>query len=108
MSVADLTDETFASSLADAELAVVDFYAAWCGPCMLMKPKFARLSDEYPHVRFFVCDGERAPVSRKTVEIPGLPYFGFYRGGALIDGLTTAKEEGLRERSEQHFGKAPA
>ena len=37
-----------------SDLAIVDFYAGWCGPCMLFKPKFARLSDSYPSVAFFV------------------------------------------------------
>ena len=107
MAVESLDDTTFASALEGAELAVVDFYAGWCGPCMLFKPKFARLSDAYPHVRFFVCDGEKAPESRKSVEIPSLPYFGLYRRGVLVDGFSTAKEEGFRERLEQQFGPAP-
>ena len=46
MAVEDLTDETFESRLRETELAVVDFYAGWCGPCMLFKPKFRRLSDD--------------------------------------------------------------
>jgi len=107
MAVEDLDDATFTQKLAEADLAVVDFYAGWCGPCMMFKPKFSRLSEEYPHVKFFVCDGEKAPESRKTVEIPNLPYFGLYRAGKLIDGFTTAKEEGFRERLEAAFGKAP-
>lgn len=106
MAVTDLDDATFAQKLGEAEMAVVDFYASWCGPCMLFKPKFARLSEEYPHVQFFVCDGEKAPESRKTVEIPSLPYFGIYRKGELIDGFSTAKEDGFREKLEAHFGKA--
>lgn len=108
MAVEDLDDATFAQKLGETELAVVDFYAGWCGPCMMFKPKFARLSDEYPHVRFFICDGEQAPEARKSVDIPNLPYFGIYRGGALIDGFSTAKEEGFREKLEAHFGKGPA
>lgn len=108
MAVEQLTDETFASRLAESELAIVDFYAGWCGPCMLFKPKFNRLSDEYPHVRFFVCDGEAAPESRKTVNIPSLPYFGLYRKGQLVKGFSTTKEEGFKEYLEEEFGKPPA
>jgi thioredoxin 1 len=107
MAVEDLDDATFEEKLAGAERAVVDFYAGWCGPCMLFKPKFARLSDEYPHVRFFVCDGEKAPESRKTVEIPSLLFFALYENGKRVDGFTTAKEEGFREMLEARFGKAP-
>lgn len=105
MAVEDLTDETFGKRLAESELAVVDFYAGWCGPCMLFKPKFRRLSEEYPHVAFFVLDGETAPNARKTVNIENLPYFGLYRNGQFIEGFTTTREEGFREFIEQHFGK---
>ncbi len=105
MAVEDLDDATFTQKLGEADMAVVDFYASWCGPCMLFKPKFARLSEEYTHVRFFVCDGEKAPESRKTVEIPSLPYFGIYRKGVLVDGFSTAKEDGFREKLEAHFGQ---
>jgi thiol-disulfide isomerase/thioredoxin len=106
--VEDLDDATFAQKLAEADMAVVDFYAGWCGPCMLFKPKFSRLSEQYPHVKFFVCDGEKAPEARKTVEIPNLPYFGFYRKGQWIDGFSTAKEEGFKEKLESHFGAGPS
>jgi thioredoxin 1 len=104
MAVFDLDDATFEQQLRSAELAVVDFYAGWCGPCMMFKPKFSRISEDYPHVKFFVCDGEKAPEARKTVEIPSLPFFGFYRGGQFVEGFSTTKEEGFRERLEAVFG----
>lgn len=107
MAVEQLDDSTFTSALANSERAIVDFYAGWCGPCMLFKPKFTRLSDEYPHVKFFVCDGEKAPESRKTVEIPSLPFFGLYQNGTFVKGFSTTKEEGFREYLEEVFGKAP-
>jgi thiol-disulfide isomerase/thioredoxin len=107
MAVEDLSDETFAARLRETERAVVDFYAGWCGPCMLVAPKFRRLSDEFPHVKFFVCDGETAPEARKTVTIENLPYFAVYRNGELLEGLTTTREEGFRELLEKHFGSAP-
>jgi thiol-disulfide isomerase/thioredoxin len=103
-----LNDANFQSSLDASELAVVDFYATWCGQCMLIRPKFQKLSDTLPHVRFFMVDGEAAPEARKTVEIPNLPYFALYRNGKQVDGLFTTKIDGLREKLEEVFGKAPA
>lgn len=107
MAAETLTDADFQTALESHELVVVDFFATWCGQCTLIKPKFQRLSDELPHVRFFVVDGEAAPEARKTVEIPNLPYFAFYRGGKQIDGLFTTKIDGVREKLEELFGKAP-
>jgi thiol-disulfide isomerase/thioredoxin len=108
MAVEQLDDTNFAARLAESDLAIVDFYAGWCGPCMLFKPKFARLSEAYPAVTFFVCDGEKAPESRKTIDIPSLPYFGLFRKGAFVRGFSTTKEEGFREELEKEMASGAA
>lgn len=107
MAVTILDDGNFQPELAGAELAIVDFYAGWCGPCIMFKPKFARISNDYPHVRFFMLDGEKAPESRKTVKIDNLPFFAAYRNGQLVEGVSTSQEEAFRAFVERNFGKAP-
>lgn len=107
MAVTVLTDDDFTTTLGETELAVVDFYAGWCGPCIMFKPKFARISNDYPHVRFFMLDGEKSPAARKSVQIDNLPFFGFYRNGELVEGRSMAKEDAFRETLERVFGAAP-
>ncbi len=108
MAVTVLDDDTFTSTLAETPLAVVDFYAGWCGPCIMFKPKFKRISDDYPHVAFFMVDGEKAPAARRSVQIDNLPFFGFYRNGELVEGRSMAKEDVFRETLERVFGKEGA
>jgi thioredoxin 1 len=103
----DLTDEDFTDRLRAAPMAVVDFHAGWCGPCILFKPKFKRISADYPHVAFFMVDGEAAPTARKTVQIADLPFFAAYRDGELIEGFSTSDEPKFRAFVEWHFGRAP-
>lgn len=107
MAVTVLTDDDFQATLAATDLAVVDFYAGWCGPCIMFKPKFARISNDYPHVRFFMVDGEKSPAARKSVQIDNLPYFGFYRNGELVDGRSLSEEAAFRAALEAQFGAAP-
>lgn len=107
MAATDLTDATFATELAGASAAVVDFHAGWCGPCILFKPKFKRISDSYPHVRFFLVDGEKSPEARKTVQIGELPYFAAYRDGVFVEGVSLSDEAKFRAFVEAHFGAAP-
>jgi len=66
MAVSDLDDTSFADALKGAGLAVVDFHAGWCGPCIMFKPKFKRISNDYEDIAFFMVDGEKAPEARKT------------------------------------------
>jgi thiol-disulfide isomerase/thioredoxin len=96
MAASDLDDRTFAKTLGAAPLAVVDFHAGWCGPCIMFKPKFKRISDDYPDVAFYMVDGEKSPKARKTVTIEALPYFAFYRGGVFVEGISTDQEDVFR------------
>jgi thiol-disulfide isomerase/thioredoxin len=102
MPVSDLTDANFAETLAATPLAVVDFHAGWCGPCIMFKPKFKRISADYPEVAFFLVDGEAQPAARRSVTIENLPYFAFYRNGQLVEGLSTTKEDAFRAFVERN------
>ncbi len=104
MAVTVLDDSNFRAELEAAEMAVVDFYAGWCGPCIMFKPKYRRISKDYGHVSFFMVDGEKAPEARKTVEIDNLPYFGFYRNGEFVRGRSMSDEGAFRETLEGLFG----
>jgi len=105
MAVTTLDDSSFEDALASSDLAIVDFYAGWCGPCIMFGPKFKRISKDYPHVQFFKVDGENAPEARKTVTIDNLPYFGIYRNGEFVEGRSLSDEAAFREFVESHFGK---
>lgn len=102
MAVTDLDDTNFAQTIADASLAIVDFHAGWCGPCIMFKPKFKRISADYPQVSFFMVDGEKAPEARKTVQIDNLPYFAIYRDGEFVEGVSLSKEEAFRALLDRH------
>ncbi len=104
MSVEDLNDDNFEATIAGSGLAIVDFHAPWCGPCIMFKPKFKRISKDYEGMAFFTLDGEANPAARATVQIDNLPYFGVYRDGAFIEGFSTTKEEVFRETVERHLG----
>ena len=106
MAVSDLDDSTFASGISGAALAVVDFHASWCGPCIMFKPKFKRISNDYPDVAFFMVDGEKSPAARGTVSIEALPYFAVYKDGAFVEGLSTDKEEVFRALIDRLRGAA--
>lgn len=82
-----LTDENFETEVLSSEMpVVVDFWAAWCGPCKLMNPIIDSLAEEY--------DG-RAKLAKINIDeyeqlasnyhIMGVPTLLFFKGGELID-----------------------
>ena len=55
MAVKETTDQTFEQDTAQG-VALVDFWATWCGPCRMQSPVVEALSDEMPEVNFFKMD----------------------------------------------------
>ena len=46
MSVLNLTSENFDSVIKENEIAIVDFWAPWCGPCRMMGPVIDEIAEE--------------------------------------------------------------
>lgn len=106
MPVIDLNDSNFDTELAKSDLAVVDFYASWCGPCLMFAPIFKAMSKQIPDVGFYKLDSESSPVARASVQIPGLPYFAIYRNGEFLEGVATSKHEKIRALIAKHKAEA--
>jgi thioredoxin 2 len=69
------TDENFAELVLNAgRPVVVDFWAAWCGPCRAMAPEFSKAAQALQgRVRFAKIDTERFPQVSARFGIRGIP-----------------------------------
>jgi len=89
MVVHELTSEAAfadAHKQAGGKLVVVDFYATWCGPCKVVAPKFAELSEKYAR-ETYCCklDVDKVREVAQEAGIKSLPSFGFYAQGRLLE-----------------------
>jgi thioredoxin 2 len=64
---------------------VVDFWAAWCGPCKMMAPEFAKASKELKgRARFAKLNTETYPQAGGRYGIRGIPLLIAFRRGQEI------------------------
>jgi thioredoxin 1 len=98
--VLPVTTSTFdAVVLGSDRPVVVDFWAAWCGPCIRLAPLFHELAGERPDVRFVSVDVDAEPSLAQRFGITSIPTMKFFRDGSVAashtGGLT---KEQLRQR----------
>lgn len=75
-----LTDDNFHNQIA-VPAAVVDFWAAWCGPCRMIAPIVEQLASEYRHIRFGKLNVDENPRSAASFGVQGIPLLIFFKNG---------------------------
>ena len=92
----ELTDANFDTVVAKTELpVVVDFWAAWCGPCRMMAPHFAQAAKELKGRALFAkVDSDRNPGVSSRFGIRSIPTMVKLRGGREDKRMSGALQAG--------------
>ncbi len=87
MAPTDLTDATFGTEIeAHRGLAVVDFWAAWCGPCRMIAPMLEQLAVELAgKVKVAKLDVDGFPETAESFGVRAIPTLLVFRDGKLVD-----------------------
>lgn len=86
------------------KLAVVDFYANWCGPCKALEPIFNALALKVPEVNFARVDVDAAQDVAQEYAITAMPTCLFFKNGEKIETIIGANPPKLVQLIETHSG----
>ncbi len=79
MAVVHVTTDNFEQEVLKAEQTVmVDFWAAWCGPCKMLSPIVDQIAEEHPEIKVCKVNIDEEPslaIDYKVMSIPTLLVF---------------------------------
>jgi len=93
--VIEVTDQNFEQEVLNSDLPTeVDFWAPWCGPCMMVSPIYDKLSEEYQgRFKFCKLNVDENQRTAMKYQIMSIPMQMFFSDGQKVDEILGAVPE---------------
>lgn len=105
----EITDDNFEEVVLNSKHPVlVDFWAAWCGPCLMMAPVVDELATDYTDKAVIgKLDVDNNPGTAAKFGIRSIPTMMVFKGGEMVDKVVgaTSKSE-LQKRIDKQLVQA--
>jgi thioredoxin 1 len=84
MGTVALTADTFETTISQNGIVLVDWWAAWCGPCRMFGPVFEAAAAEHPDIVFAKVDTEAEQSLASAARIMSIPTLMAFRDGVPV------------------------
>lgn len=95
MPLIHLTKDGFEKAVPAAPVALVDFWASWCGPCRMLGPTVEKLADDYEGRALIAkVDVDAEPELAARFGVMSIPTVVFFKNGEEFDRKVGLMDEG--------------
>jgi thioredoxin 1 len=94
-------DAALEKAIASSPASVVNYTAAWCGPCKAMQAPQAALAKKFPSVVFLKVDIDAPSLAKSVQGVTAVPTYVVRKGGQVLETIQGARLELLQEAVEQ-------
>jgi len=86
----------------EGKVAVVDFYADWCGPCKHIAPLYLQLSQTHENLLFLKVDVDARKDIAQAHSVSSMPTFVFFKAGTEIFRFSGANTDTLKAKVQAY------
>ena len=98
MATRTMTQENFEETVTSHDIVLIDFWAAWCGPCRSFAPTYEKVAEQYRDIVFAKVDTEAEQGLAASFNIMSIPTLMVIRENVVLFSQAGAlTEHALRE-----------
>jgi thioredoxin 1 len=105
--ILEVTDSNFDQNVLKSETPVlVDFWAAWCGPCRALAPIVDELAKDYEgKLKVGKMDVDRNSATPMRYKVTGIPTLLVFKGGQVVEQLVGYRpKDAIQQVLDKHVG----
>lgn len=107
MSEIELSDANFEKQIKKSKgIALVDFWAPWCGPCQMMGPIIEELAKEYQDkIKIGKLNVDENPQTAQEFQVMSIPTLIIFKDGQETERITGAQDKETLQEKLDKFSK---